>query len=145
MSETTTTTTTASAPSLGCPECAGPIRRTVDLVCPSCGKDYAAAATLPGLELVAPGIARQVQLAHDLQVASLEALLAESRQDADRAAEVVAGARLRLEIAQAELAAAQTVVAAARDLVSWWDRTGSTPPRGTALTHAVRDLKAGGR
>ena len=143
MNETVPTATLA--PQAGCPECAGPIRRTVDLVCPACGKDYASAAPLPGLELVAPGVARQVQLAHDLQVATLEALLAGARQDADRGVEVVAGARLRLEIAQAELAAAQTVVSAARDLVSWWDRTGSTPPRGTALTRAVRDFKAGGR
>lgn len=105
------------------------------------------AVSLPGLDQVAPGIAYQIQAAHDAAVGALEVLLAESRQDADRTAEVSLSYRLRADALGAELRAAAPIVDAARELVAAWDGLGLVQPSRLRqkLTDAVRaDLERRG-
>ncbi|WP_454728807.1 hypothetical protein [Cellulosimicrobium protaetiae] len=66
---------------------------------------------LPGLELVPPGVARQVEAEHDVQVGALQALLAEARQAEARAVADAATARLRADVYASELAGARELLA----------------------------------
>ena len=83
------------------------------------------ARPLPYLDdMLPPGIARQVQAEHDAQVGALEVLLAASREDADRNAEVAIRAAATVDALTAELRAARGIVRAARDLVASWEASG---------------------
>lgn len=83
------------------------------------------ARPLPYLaELLPPGIATKVQTEHDVRIGALEALLAESRQDADRNADLAARNAAHVDAYLTELRAARRVVAAARDLVAIWETSG---------------------
>lgn len=75
-------------------------------------------------DMLPPGIAQQVQTEHDALVGSLEALLAESRADADRITDIAARNAHQVDAYLAELRAARAVVTAARDLVTIWDACG---------------------
>lgn len=85
-------------------------------------------------DMLPPGIAQQVQAEHDVAIAALEVLLAESRQDADRAVETANRWAAQLEVLNAELVAARRVVDASRELVS----TDQTP----ALDRATTEVRA---
>ncbi|MBN0039357.1 hypothetical protein JN535_04105 [Cellulosimicrobium cellulans] len=66
---------------------------------------------LAGLdELLPPGAAQRVRAEHDAAVGTLQALLAEARQDADRYAELYAVTQDRVEVLTAELADARECV-----------------------------------
>lgn len=82
------------------------------------------AVRLPGLDQVPPGLAYQVQAAHDVAVAALETLLAESRQDADKNAEIADRLLRQADVHLAELRATRPVVDAARVLVAAWEQSG---------------------
>lgn len=83
------------------------------------------ARRLPYLDdMLPPGIARQVQAEHDARVGALEALLAESRQDADRNADVANRNAAAVDAYLTELRSARRVVTAARDMVAIWDAAG---------------------
>ncbi len=70
-----------------------------------------AAKPLAGLdELLPPGAAQQVRAEHDAAVGTLQALLAEARQDADRYAELYAVTQERVEVLTAEVADARECV-----------------------------------
>ncbi|PTU57585.1 hypothetical protein DBB34_03365 [Sphaerisporangium cinnabarinum] len=98
-------------------------------------------------DMLPPGIAQQVQAEHDALVGSLEALLAESRADADRITDVAARNAHQVDAYLAELRAARRVVTAARDLVAIWEASGHaavvTRVLGPAghLVHTVRDSR----
>lgn len=89
-------------------------------------------------DLLAPGIASQVQAAHDFAVASLEVLLAESRQDADRNAEIAARNAAQVDAYLSELRAARRVIEAASALVKAWDTFECDGAAAVELTRAVR-------
>lgn len=89
-------------------------------------------------ELLAPGVASQVQAAHDFAVASLEVLLAESRQDADRNAEIAARNAAQVDAYLSELRAARRVVEAATAVVDVWETFESDAVAAVELTRAVR-------
>ncbi|MGN7703493.1 hypothetical protein [Cellulosimicrobium sp. 22601] len=117
--------------------------------CP-CGFDPTASAPtsdlLPGLELVPPGVAYQVQAAHDAVVGSLKALLAGARHDADAAASRAERAMAHVEAYLAELRAARPVVAAARELVEHWEQMQTVvaeTSEGYRLGDALRDAVLG--
>lgn len=66
---------------------------------------------LAGLdELLPPGAAQQVRAEHDAAVGTLQALLAEARQDADRATETANRWQAQVEVLTAELADARECV-----------------------------------
>lgn len=66
---------------------------------------------LAGLdELLPPGVAQRVHAEHDAAVGTLQALLAEARQDADRAAETAKRWQAQVEVLTAELADARECV-----------------------------------
>ena len=75
-------------------------------------------------DMLPPGIAQQVQTEHDVAIAALEVLLAESRADADRATDIAARNAHQVDAYLAELRAARAVVTAARDLITIWDACG---------------------
>lgn len=98
-------------------------------------------------DMLPPGIARQVQAEHDVAIAALEVLLAESRQDADRAVETANRWAAQLEALNAELVAARRVVDAARELVDVWASVGYDDvvlaKEGTASASLVLAVRAG--
>ena len=116
-------------------------------VCP-CGFDPTSTASpatkpLAGLdELLPPGAAQQVRAEHDAAVGTLQALLAEARQDADRIAEQHVHAMDRADALAAELGVAQglpvaDVVAAARAIVEAGRGTPGSTERRKRLERAL--------